>query len=210
MVNGISENRAANAPLTTKKVGLVSKYYFVLSLSLFAPVFGQSQPAPDMNLRMVNGQVYHIERSQLWSEKEFEFVARTNGLVIARQFRTEDIKQTRYYPQTGRHVYAGELPDPTFRAEGYRTVVTGQKRIELGMVAITNLTRGDLAAGKEFTLRTMIAGRSAGLELHDCGTLYVPPRATNSDTAILIPTGQKSGTMGNRGEQAGDLKASKP
>jgi hypothetical protein len=153
------------------------------------PPAAQAKPKSE-DLRVVNGKLYNIKLSNLWKERTFEFVRRKDNLVFANEITFKDIYKQQWFEgdvvsDQQRAGLDSPPPGNVLQSRGWRNVKVGRDRIVGERVAITNLTRTDLAVGKDFTIATMIVDKSETnrLVLHDVGAIYVP-----SKTNAFAPT----------------------
>jgi len=150
-------------------------------------------PPPITEFRVVNGQPYNIRLSNLWKVRTFEYVRREKSLIIAKEITFNPVYDKRWFPGdpvTEREsIGAGSYSGSAHRSAGYRDVLIRTDRIVGPRVAITNLTRKDLAVGKDFKIATMIVETTATnrLILHDVGTLYTPGQANSTTVSPKSP-----------------------
>lgn len=124
--------------------------------------------------RRVNGQLYNTEASVKWSDDQYSFVTRTNGVIIAKRLRVEPVYKivTRQSDAlVGSGNFIGSAPGQIDR--GPTKVKVGENKIPDRTVAITNLTT-EYISGEEFGVRTILTARisyeGAIIELRDFGT----------------------------------------
>lgn len=116
--------------------------------------------------RVVNGQLYNIRRSQVWSDLTVQVQSLAGGIAIANVITYEPIRTREWQP--GR---SGSPLLPEGQRAGYRTVTFGQERVLGRAVRVRNLPD---QPGAEITIRAMRVA-AAGGELRDCGLPYYGP-----------------------------------
>ena len=139
-------------------------------------------PTGPQHFRVVNGEVYDTQKSELWDTRTYQLISRENNLCIVKPITYQKTYSEHYRPAGGgltgnQSSGAYAAPGSSWQG-GYVKTETGVQRIPGVTLAITNLVRKDIRTGQEFALRTMPSGDAVvgGLKMkvRDVGTLYCP------------------------------------
>jgi hypothetical protein len=135
----------------------------------------------DPRVRIVNGQTYNPERSQIWTNFSGEVVSRQRGVVVMETFKQRS--------QRAPAIPRGSQPGGYIGGPNIQHEI---KWKEYGrLIAVTNVPGfTNVADGTELKIRAMRVGiwndGDANLELWDCGAPYVFAVVRTNPPAVRV------------------------
>jgi hypothetical protein len=154
------------------KILIASVMVMVGESAILAQSYVTNYVQADPSFRRVNGQLYNIQKSILWTNIEAECINTTGDLVVLQTFKIRRVYENRplSYEQSTGQMYSGGPPLRRLKSE---TKEPGQKLL------IKNYPSASAAAGQQIKVRAMRAGtaqyQGQTLELWDCGTPNIVP-----------------------------------
>lgn len=158
-----------------------SEYQITTNLVTAAPHF-----------RVVGGQLFNTERSVLWKTFEFRVKQIHPRLLVGQMMTNEPVQELLWVAGNG-----GTPGAHGATTSGYRWRTTGQRRVALQTIAITNGPTGGVTTGDVMKITAMRAGNqfAAGAELWDCGVVnqvqVIRTNRVQYDTASATAGSQK-------------------
>lgn len=150
-----------------------NKFEMVLTTNL---VFAHS------DFREVNGQLYNIQRSQLWQQLNLQFLNDKDGLVIARKITYQPTYVEIYHPgqsSSGPVSYGNFIGGSSGRPAWTEKRKTGEEKVSGATIALRNCRIKDLTTDSEFGSMAMQVGvytnGNRKLELWDSGLPHIAP-----------------------------------